>query len=462
MNSLNNNAFSGPTTERFEATKATQSEAVAGSDNKKYMTPLRTFQAVAAWIAQNLSTFPPAAHGHPTSEVTGLDTALDGKLNLSESSCIIAKPGDNLAAKYTAAKALTPNGAAKSAPNRASLVILPGRYTLSAELAIDAEFVDVIGLGAQTHSPSVIISGATLNVSADDVKISGISVGTQSFKITGDKPSQVWENCTGGTGSFGPPASGNYTGLRIVAGTFPALAAPPSGRSANMRNCLDASGDLIEAFVAGNPLMTGLQAFYKLSDTSDSSGNNRTLTNNGNVSFASGKLGNAAVFDGNYLSLESLTIPSEFSISFWCNIETTVEGEAQVTGLFGTGTDFFCHTHSDGQTLKIQWGNPYPNNFNHNDPSNNSSIALNEWTHVVIGQDSEKKYIYTNNVKSEIISNGVSDVTTNITIGAFLEGGVEPYVQGSKKMDAFGIWNRALSDSEVAALYNSGNGLELP
>ena len=88
MNSLNNNAFSGPTTEQFEATKATQSEAVAGSDNKKYMTPLRTFQAVAAWIAQNLSwatlsgkpsTFPPAAHSHPTSEVTGLDTALAGK-----------------------------------------------------------------------------------------------------------------------------------------------------------------------------------------------------------------------------------------------------------------------------------------------------------------------------------------------------------------------------------------------
>ena len=50
-------------------------------------------------------------------------------------------------------------------------------------------------------------------------------------------------------------------------------------------------------------LTDNLQAFYKLSDLSDSSGNNRTLTNNGNVSFASGKLGNAAVFDGsNYLS----------------------------------------------------------------------------------------------------------------------------------------------------------------
>jgi hypothetical protein len=29
------------------------------------------------------------------------------------------------------------------------------------------------------------------------------------------------------------------------------------------------------------------------------------------------------------------------------------------------------------------------------------------------------------------------------------------------EMDAFGIWNRALSDAEVAELYNSGTGLEI-
>jgi hypothetical protein len=485
MNSLNNNAFSGPTSERFEATKATQSEAVAGSDNKKYMTPLRTFQAVAAWIAQNLSTFPPAAHGHPTSEVTGLDsalagkaaashthtasqitdfaaavsaaappttnaslltsgtlpdarlsagvatslgkadsalqssaltpyrtasaqdtidagkataaqgtkadtalqagaaisnisglqTALDGKqpagsyatlvgglvpssqlpsyvddvleyatlasfpangetgkiyvatgtgkiyrwsgsayveivaapgstdavtegstnlyftaaravsalastlasyatttalnsaisglasvytttaavasqitaygyqtaaqvssaissalasyattasvntalaakLNLSESSYIIAKPGDDLAEKYTAAKALTPNGAAKSDTNRASLIIFPGRYTLSAELAIDTEFVDLIGLGAQRQKPAVFVSGNTLNVSANNVFVGGISVISQQFKISGNKPLQSFENCVGGNGSFGGWgfASGRFVG----------------------------------------------------------------------------------------------------------------------------------------------------------------------------------------------------------------------------------------------------------
>jgi len=137
----------------------------------------------------------------------------DPDMVLSESGYVIAKPGDNLAAKYTAAKALTPNGEAKSATNRASLIIFPGTYTLSAELAIDAEFVDVLGLGAQTRTPAVLIAGNTANVTANNVRVSGLSVGGQQFNITGDKPLQVFENCTGGNSSFGFPgiASGTFT-----------------------------------------------------------------------------------------------------------------------------------------------------------------------------------------------------------------------------------------------------------
>ena len=124
-------------------------------------------------------------------------------------SYIVAQQGDDLAVKYAAAKALTPNGLAKSATNRVSLIIFPGTYTLSAELEIDAEFVDIIGLGAQTQKPAVLIAGYTLNTSANDVRVSGISVGAQSFKITGDKPLQVFENCTGGDYSFGVDGTAN-------------------------------------------------------------------------------------------------------------------------------------------------------------------------------------------------------------------------------------------------------------
>lgn len=73
--------------------KASQADAQAGLDNTKWMTPLRTAEAIAAlapsggggssvtWstLTGKPSTFPPSSHSHAISEVTGLDTALAGK-----------------------------------------------------------------------------------------------------------------------------------------------------------------------------------------------------------------------------------------------------------------------------------------------------------------------------------------------------------------------------------------------
>jgi hypothetical protein len=123
---------------------------------------------------------------------------------------VLAQQGDNIAEKYSEAKAKSP-----SATNRITLFIVPGTYPLSSELEIDAEYVDLVGLGAQFQSPAVIVSNNTLNVTANDVRVSGISVGTQQFKITGNKPLQVFENCVGGDLSFansGGSCAGKFYG----------------------------------------------------------------------------------------------------------------------------------------------------------------------------------------------------------------------------------------------------------
>lgn len=60
--------------------KATQAEAIAGTDNEKWMTPLRTAQAIAelapppTWdsVLNKPATFTPSAHTHPASQITGL------------------------------------------------------------------------------------------------------------------------------------------------------------------------------------------------------------------------------------------------------------------------------------------------------------------------------------------------------------------------------------------------------
>jgi hypothetical protein len=130
-------------------------------------------------------------------------------LQSSGDNYVLVQPGDDLAAKYAEAKAKSP-----SASNRITVFIIPGTYSLSSELAIDAGYVDLVGLGAQFQSPAVIVSNNTLNVTANDVRVSGISVGTQQFKIADNKPLQVFENCVGGNNSFGGggTASGTFVG----------------------------------------------------------------------------------------------------------------------------------------------------------------------------------------------------------------------------------------------------------
>jgi hypothetical protein len=144
---------------------------------------------------------------------------------LDSSAVILAQAGDDLLAKYTAAKALTPNGSAKSATNRAALVIMPGTYALSATLTIDADFVDVVGLGAQTQKPAVILTGNTVwceNTTEKNYKISGVSVGSQPFNVAFHSVAAAdlrsFENCVGGDYSFGDSASSCF--INCIGGDF--------------------------------------------------------------------------------------------------------------------------------------------------------------------------------------------------------------------------------------------------
>ena len=65
---------------------ATQAQAESGQDNTKWMSPLRTAQAIAALAATDWdsindkpATFAPSTHTHAIADTTGLQTALDGK-----------------------------------------------------------------------------------------------------------------------------------------------------------------------------------------------------------------------------------------------------------------------------------------------------------------------------------------------------------------------------------------------
>lgn len=129
---------------------------------------------------------------------------------VATSQYVVAVPGDDLAAKYAAAVAL--QGGSPSATSRSTLIIFPGTYTLSASLSFNAEYVDVIGLGAQPQRPAVRVEGFSISVTANDVHVEGIGTAL-SLNVGDNLPLQVFTNCKGeGADSFG--------GANNVAGTF--------------------------------------------------------------------------------------------------------------------------------------------------------------------------------------------------------------------------------------------------
>lgn len=127
---------------------------------------------------------------------------------------VVCRSGDNLATKYAAATNLNPGGLAKSATNRATLIIMPGTYSLSQQLIIYENYVDVIGLGSiRKHRGcecGVLITGSTVHVTAQHVRIKGISVGAQRF-MGGLYSTQIFEECVGGDFSFAENVPANYS-----------------------------------------------------------------------------------------------------------------------------------------------------------------------------------------------------------------------------------------------------------
>ena len=159
--------------------------------------------------AERLAMDPVPASGEPIYATDtnrffiGDGTTTGGRGIVTDSDAyVICQPGDDLLAKYTAAKALTPGGSAKSATNRAALIIYPGYYDIDdGTLTIDTDYVDVLGVGSGPWSPSVIIySSATNQISfgGTDVKVVGLYASDSSIATAGGSK-RIIANCGSAT-----------------------------------------------------------------------------------------------------------------------------------------------------------------------------------------------------------------------------------------------------------------------
>ena len=211
-------------------------------------------------------------------------------------------------------------------------------------------------------------------------------------------------------------------------------------------------------------LNDGLVAYWKLDEESgtrvDSTGNGNDLTDNNSVGYAIGKINSAAVFDGtNYLSasLISQTL-SAATISFWFKggaqtfqygaiLEMVDAGESSEAYL-----GIYPNPHSDAEGLDIYNGDGWLGDSGVN-------VCDNAWHHICATIDSsgsiecyiDGNLVITGSYGQQVNPGTILHIGTNGN-GEFLTGLV----------DEAGIWNRALSQAEIAQLYNSGNGLSCP
>jgi hypothetical protein len=198
-------------------------------------------------------------------------------------------------------------------------------------------------------------------------------------------------------------------------------------------------------------LRDGLLAFYKLSDTSDSSGRGNTLTNNNGVAFAAGKIGNAAEFNG----------------SNWLN--SSLQGTPKAVSLWVKSDEFSGFTNlaafrsaSDEVGFLIQGVEDDDFRFYTDESAIDCDIVIADgnWHHVVVSISSGIVKIYVDGSLEVSASGGTeSIVTTKLGLGSYDDGTFDLL---TGQIDAVGIWTRALSDGEIDALYNNGTGRELP
>ena len=232
----------------------------------------------------------------------------------------------------------------------------------------------------------------------------------------------------------------------------------------------------------GTSLDTSIYGVYNGDNVNDTSGNARNGTNVNNVTFTTGKVGNAFTFNGsNYVALPNnimkFSNTDNFSVSFW--IYANVTGYSSVIGnnayIGGQGTGWGINTGGTAggnpSNFSIQFFTNWVNGSGTllNPLQTDGTTSINTWNHFVITRNSSaQEKIYQNGTLVASQTNSSTKLTypatsyVNIGVNRYDSTGLAGYAKAGSKIDAMSVWTKELTASEITSLYNTGTGAEYP
>lgn len=200
----------------------------------------------------------------------------------------------------------------------------------------------------------------------------------------------------------------------------------------------------------------------------DESGNGHNGAVNGAV-LTSDRFGNSASAYGFNGSSSYILVSPIDALTTSMNTGITISTWLKAADLAQTNTDLHDLRSTNNSSLQIIVNNLGPGvlqvqNFNATDPGagfppfgSPEPINANEWVHAVASQDNSQNVtrIYVNGVLTNTLDFPVVALTNpKFTIGSRNDASNVRCCYFNGDQDDIGIWNRALTDAEIAGLYN--------
>jgi hypothetical protein len=234
------------------------------------------------------------------------------------------------------------------------------------------------------------------------------------------------------------------------------------------------SGKLQQGYQHGS-LTRGLVAYYPMEKAEGEILHDGALNNLGQIKsgsngttdaanmWASGKVGNHGLaFDGidDHVKLPDIGLnkSESFTISAWVNLSDTPEESETVIGRYDGSDDIFRLIYNGGGSDKWRWQAGHIGGNIHDIRS--VVASADTWYHLVVTFDpsgpTSKLYIDGTQERSETSSIDNFTSSNGLWIGGRNDD--NHYLNG--QIDDVRIYNRTLSEPEIKALYNEGNGVQ--